>query len=284
MSGGSSTTGDKTDTGKAALAPPRVIRPNRSQPIWDNVDPETWLQADDVVRSIWAFVVSADLTALYDRIKARGSGPGRSAADPAVLLSLWLRATIDGVGAAREVERLANCQLAYMWLRHGVPVNYHGLADFRLAHADVLDDLLTQHLAALTAAGVVNTDDIIVDGTKVAASAGRDTLRRRRTLTEIEAEARTRVAALKAEVEADPAAADNRRQAARVRAARETAKRACLALEKLKEIEAERAQRAKTSPKEVARLSGSLVISRIRAGWRVLAAVVWAVPATPRWL
>ena len=50
-----------------------------------------------------------------------------------------------------------------MWLRHGVPVNYHGLADFRLAHADVLDALLTTHLAALVAAKIVSVDDIILE-------------------------------------------------------------------------------------------------------------------------
>ena len=88
---------------------------------------------------------------MYDRIKARGSAPGRSAADPAVLFALWLLATINGIGSARELERCCEECLPYMWLRHGVPVNYHGLADFRLAHADLLDDLLTNHLATLMA-------------------------------------------------------------------------------------------------------------------------------------
>jgi hypothetical protein len=56
--------------------------------------------------------------------------------------------------------------LAYRWLSCGVPINDHGLADFRVTHADMLDDLLTQSLAVFMAEGFIDTDEIIVDGTK----------------------------------------------------------------------------------------------------------------------
>jgi hypothetical protein len=36
------------------------------------------------------------------------------------------------VGSARELERLAQSDAAYRWLAGGVPLNYHGLADFRV--------------------------------------------------------------------------------------------------------------------------------------------------------
>jgi transposase len=244
---------DDTTTDTTA-GEPRVIRPQRNAPIFDVFDPDAWLPADHVARAVWAFVEAQDLSRLYDRIKARGSAPGRPAADPAVLFALWLTATIDGIGSARELERATKTNLAYMWLAQGVPVNYHGLADFRLAHADLLDDLLTSHLAALVAAGIANPVEIIIDGTKIAASANKDTYRRKGTLGEIEKEARERVDALKADVEADPGAGDRRRKAAEMRAVRERAERAEKAQQKLAEIEKEREERAKTSPKEVAEM------------------------------
>jgi hypothetical protein len=37
---------------------------------------------------------------------------------------------------------LTERDLAYRWVSCGVPINYHGLADVRVAHADVLEDLL----------------------------------------------------------------------------------------------------------------------------------------------
>ena len=55
------------------------------------------------------------------------------------MLSLWLYATVEGVGSARELERLAQSDAAYRWLAGGVPLNYHGLADFRVESVEVLD-------------------------------------------------------------------------------------------------------------------------------------------------
>ena len=40
-------------------------------------------------------------------MKSRDGEAGRPAADPAVMLALWLYATVEGVGSARELERLA---------------------------------------------------------------------------------------------------------------------------------------------------------------------------------
>ena len=188
----------------------RVVRPNRAQLSWGLVDPEAWLPADHMARLVWAFVETLDLTALYDKVKARDGEPGRPPADPAVQLALWLLATIEGVGSARELDRLTERDLAYRWLSCGVLINYHGLADFRVAHGEVLDALLSTSLAAFMAEGLVNVDEIIVDGTKVTASAGKGSFKRAARLDETEAAAKARVAELKAEVDADPAANSKR--------------------------------------------------------------------------
>lgn len=240
--------GNSTDErGKA-----RVVRPNRAQLAWDLVDPEAWLPADHMARLVWAFVETLDLAPLYDKVKAREGEAGRPAADPTVSLALWLLATIEGVGAARALDRLTERDLAYRWLSCGVPINYHGLADFRVAHADVLDELLTKSLAAFMAEGLVDPDEVIVDGTKVKASAGKSSFKRAVRLDEAEAAAKERVERLKAEVDADPAANSKRREAARERAARETQERAAKARATLAEIEKEKQKRAQRSPKEVA--------------------------------
>jgi transposase/endonuclease V-like protein UPF0215 family len=243
-----------SDTSGPQRPEPRVIRPRRNEPRFDVFDPDAWLPADHVARAVWAFVERQDLSRLYDAIKARGSVPGRPAADPAVLFALWLLGTIDGVGSARELERTTGSDLAYMWLAQGVPVNYHGLADFRIAQADLLDDLLSSHFAALVAAGIANPVEIIIDGTKIAASANKDTYRRKASLGDITKDARERVEALKKDVDTDPSAGDRRRKAAQTRAERERAERAEKAQQTLAEIEKEREERAKTSPKEVAEM------------------------------
>ena len=133
-----------------------------------------------------------------------------------------------------------------------VPINYHGLADFCVTHGEVLDALLSTSLAAFMAEGLVTVDEIIVDGTKVTASAGKSSFKRAARLDETEAAAKARVAELKAEVDADPAANSKRRVAARERAARDIQERAAKAKATLEAIEKEKESRAKRSPKEVA--------------------------------
>src|SRR5258708_12980676 len=185
-------------------------------------------------------------------MEGREGRAGRPAADPGVLFALWLLATMDGVGSARELDRLTSQDLVSRWVACGVRVNYRGLADFRVAHADVVEGLVTKRVGGLRAGGVFEGDEIVVDGTKIKASAGKSSYKRALRLDEAEAAAKGRVVALKAEVDADPAASSKRTQAARARGLRQTQERIEKARAKLAEIEAEKAKRSKRSPKEVA--------------------------------
>ena len=152
----------------------RFIQADRFQTRWDFIDLEALLPSDHRARIVLSFVESLELSPLYDVIKSREGEPGRPPPDPAVVLALWLYATIEGVGSARQLERLAQRDLAYRWIAGGVPLNYHGLADFRVAHVAVLDRLLTESVTALIAEGVITLAEIVVDGTKVRANASRD--------------------------------------------------------------------------------------------------------------
>src|SRR5712664_671612 len=145
----------------------RFIRADRFQTRWDFVDLEALLPSDHRARIVTSFVESLDLKPLYDAIKAREGEPGRPPPDPAVLLALWLYATIEGVGSARRLERLAQRDLAYRWIAGVVPWNYHGFADFRVEHVEVLVRLLSESITALIDDGVVSIAEIVVDGTKV---------------------------------------------------------------------------------------------------------------------
>jgi transposase len=101
-----------TDASGDVRGKARVVRANRAQLSWALVDPEGWLPADHVARLVWSFVATLDLAALYDKVEAREGEPGRPAADPAVQLALWLLATIEGIGSARELDRLSERDLA----------------------------------------------------------------------------------------------------------------------------------------------------------------------------
>ena len=231
----------------------RVVRPDRGQLRWDMIDLEGLLPTDHRARVVWSFVESLDLSELYERVRSREGEAGRPAADPAVMLALWLYATVEGIGSARELERLAQSDAAYRWLAGGVPLNDHGLADFRVESVEVLDRLLTQSVTALIGEGLVRLSEIAVDGTKIRASASKKSFKTDEKLLKVEAAVAERLTALKQELTSDPGASNRRRQAAQERAAREVKERAAKARAALERLEAERTARAKTHAKDEAR-------------------------------
>jgi transposase len=228
----------------------RVLEANRSQLSWDLIDLEALLAADHRARLVWRFVETLDLAAFYAAIGSREGGAGHPAADPKVLLALWLYATLEGVGSARELDRLVGRDVAYRWLAGGVPVNYHGLSDFRVGWHEELDRLLIESVTALVSEGLVTLDEIAVDGTKVRAPASARSFTRGGRLARIERQAAERVARLRAEVAADPSAASRRRQAAQERAAREAEAKVEKARDALDRLRREKAAREKTHPRE----------------------------------
>ncbi|MGZ5842416.1 MAG: transposase [Xanthobacteraceae bacterium] len=149
-----------------------------------------------------------------------------------MLLALWLYATADGIGSARALARLCDHHTIYRWICGGVGVNHTMLSEFRLDSGEFLDRLLTRSLAALMQEGLMTLDEVITDGTKVRAAASRSSMRRRQTLTELEAKARARVAELKQELEADSAAGERRLSKRRLSAAEDRARRVAAALAK----------------------------------------------------
>lgn len=231
----------------------RYLEADREQLRWDMVDLNSQLALDHRARVVWAFVEGLDLSGLYARIRAREDRPGRPPPDPKVLLGLWLLATLEGVGSARQLDRLCERDVAYRWLCGGVPVNYHGLSDFRCEHAEELDRLLTESLTALVAEGIVKPAEIALDGTKVRASAGRGSFRKAAKLADLEGWAGHRVKQLKEEVGSDPAASEKRRQAAQRRGAEDVARRAEAARRALEKLQAEKAERAKRHKKAEAK-------------------------------
>jgi transposase len=212
------------------------------------------LPPDHDARSIWAYVEGMDLSGLYQQILAVEGHPGRPPIDPKILMALWLYATCEGVGSARELDRLCRDHVAYQWLCGDVSVNHHTLSDFHTDHGELLSQLLTESVATLMHQGLVNLKRVAQDGMRVRASAGTASFRRRRTLENCLEEAHAQVAALKAELEADPAQGTKRQRAAQERAARERAARVAKALDELAKLESKMEARKKGS-QENARVS-----------------------------
>lgn len=228
----------------------RVMAAQRNQIELRACDLDSLLGADHAARTVWAFAQSLDLRPLHARIKSVEHAAGRPAIDPVILVALWLWATIDGVGSAREIDRLCERDDAYRWICGGVGVNYHTLAEFRTRHVEWLDAQLTRSIASLLERKLVTLAVVSQDGMRVRASAKAASFRRRGRLEKFLHEARAQLEALKAELDEDAGAGTRRKQAARERAVREREERVARALATMHEIEA-REPAKKNQNKEV---------------------------------
>jgi transposase len=232
----------KPQADAAPLGAPRLREPERDQIELRAMDIDSLIGEDHLARVIWAYVEGLDLSELENRIKARGDRPGHPATSPRLLLALWLYATSQGVGSARALERLCNSHDAYRWLCGGVSMNHHTLGDFRVDCADLLDRLLSEHLAALAKAKLVDLHTLAQDGVRIRANAGTASFRRAPTLDKHLATAQAVVEELKREVAADPDASNQRIRAAKKRAARERSEHVQAAQAALAEIKRKRQQ------------------------------------------
>ena len=226
----------------------RVVEVNRAQMRLVPMDLESLLPVDHQARAVWAFVDRLDLGEFYARIESREGKAGRPATDPQIFLALWIYATLDGVGSAREIERLCRYHLAYQWICGGVNVNHHSLSDFRNQATDLLNGLLTQSVTILVSEGLVELRRVAQDGMRVRASAGASSFRTRAGLNKLRKMAREQVQTLAKEIEDDPGAAAKREEAAKKKAAEDRVKRIDRALEEM--AEAERRKRSNNGKKK----------------------------------
>jgi transposase len=212
------------------LGAPRLRRAERRQVSLRPLSLEDLLPADHRARFVWSFAERLDLSTLYGAIKAVEGHPGHPPADPRLLLALWLCATAEGVGSARELDRLCREHTGFEWLCGGVGVNHTTLAEFRVAHGAVLERLLVDSFAAMLKTGHASLERVAQDGMRVRAAAGAASFRRRASLERCRAEAAAEVVRLRAELDADPGVASRRQAAARQRAAADRERRVGAAL------------------------------------------------------
>jgi transposase len=224
--------------GKRGQGSPRLLQADRSQVELRASDLESLLCEDHRARLVWGYVVHQDLSKLIEAVKARGSNAGRAAIDPRILFALWLYATLDGVGSGREVARLSLEHDAYRWICGGVSVNYHAVNDFRAGNEALMDELLTDNVAALAAVGAISLERVAQDGMRVRADAGAASFRRQASLQEHLSQARELVQAIKTQAQTDPGRAKRQAQAAKLRAAQEREERIRQALAQLPEVAA----------------------------------------------
>ena len=225
-----------------ALGRARLREPVRDEVKLRAYDLDSLIDAEHPARVIWAYASKVDMTAFEAGVRSREGRPGMAQTSPHLLLALWLYATTDGIGSARALARACESTSAYRWLCGEVGVNHRILSEFRSDQGGRIEQLLCDHVASLSTAGLIDLDEVAQDGVRIRANAGAASFRRRKTLKAELAKARRLLRRL-ARQNDDDTPSSGRQQ----RAAQERADRVKAALANLKEVEKLRAKREKTN-------------------------------------
>jgi transposase len=253
-----STPGTPRPQPKAETLPARarIKLVERNQIVFRSVDVEGLIGEEHPARAIWEFVGQLDLRAYEQPIQAVEGVAGRPVWDPRLLISIWIYAYSRGISSAREICRRLAYEPAFQWLAGLEVINYHTLSDFRVAYDQQLTELFSNSLGVMSAAGLVDLERTMHDGSKVKALAGADSFRREQTV-----QAHLEAARQQVEAMGDPRADESARQrAARQRAARQRQERLEQALKELDQI---RQTKNDAKEKESARVSLSDPTARI---------------------
>ena len=238
------------DRGEESGLKVRVKAVDREQMVMRAVDVERLIDEDHPARSIWEFVGRQDLGRFYREIKTVEGGLGRTPWDPRMMITLWVFAYSEGVGSAREIERLCEYHPAYQWITGMSVVNYHSLSDFRVENGEALKKLFVEILAALESQGLITMTRVMQDGTKLEAAASKSSFRKEGKLRGLLRVAAEQVEALE-QTEEGQENSERVRQAKR-RASRERKKRLEAAL---KELESVRESKSGREEKDKVRVS-----------------------------
>src|SRR5919198_121597 len=128
-----------------------------------------WLADDHLSWFVLEVVDELDLAAFYAAY--RYDGHGRAAHDPAIMVALLVYAYAIGVRSSRAIERHCREDVAFRVITANHAPDHATIARFRVRHENAIAGLFGGVLELCAKAGLVEVGMVIVDGTRIAASA-----------------------------------------------------------------------------------------------------------------
>lgn len=150
-----------------------VAGADRSQPSLFPACVDDWIDADNPVRVIDAFVDALDLAAL-GFAGVTPAATGRPSYHPAVLLKLYVYGYLNRVQSSRRLEREAGRNVEVMWLTDRLAPDHKTIADFRRDHGTALQQVCARFVHLCREMGLLVGGRVAIDGSKFKAVNNRD--------------------------------------------------------------------------------------------------------------
>ena len=134
---------------------------------------DDWIDGDNPVRAIDAFVDKLDLSGLgFDGVAPEATG--RPSYHPSVLLKLYIYGYLVRVQSSRRLEREAGRNVEVMWLTSRLTPDHKTIADFRKDSGPAIKQVCVQFIELCRLMGLLTTASVAIDGSKFKAVNTRD--------------------------------------------------------------------------------------------------------------
>ena len=177
---------------------------------------EDYVDGDNPVRAIEAFVAALDLEQLGFRHAGSGIGAGQPPYDPADLLKLYLYGYVNRIRSSRGLEREAGRNLELIWLMKRLVPGYRTIAKFRQDNWGALKAANREFVLVVRELGLVGGEVVAIDGAFFDGNASKASIKTQRRIAKRLAEIEQEIEAYGAVLEANDSA-----EAARPPAGRE---------------------------------------------------------------
>jgi transposase len=134
---------------------------------------EDWIDGDNPVRAIDAFVDALDLAELgFDGVEPAETG--RPSYHPSALLKLYVYGYLNRVQSSRRLEREAGRNVEVMWLLGRLIPDHKTVADFRKDNGRAIREVCARFVELCREMGLLAKASVAIDGSKFKAVNNRD--------------------------------------------------------------------------------------------------------------
>lgn len=153
---------------------------------------EECLPPSHLARFVVEVIAQLDLSSIYSEY----GGKGGMALAPEILLGLLIYGYATGVFSCRGIERATHESIPFRFIAGNLHPDHDTIAHFRSRFLEQIQELFVQVLEKAVESGVLQLEDISIDGTKIHADASKSQAVSHKRLGEIQIQLRREVAEL----------------------------------------------------------------------------------------
>lgn len=146
---------------------------NRTQSVLFPERLDDWIDQDNPVRAVDAFVVGLDL-ARFGFERAQPADTGRPGYHPATLLKIYIYGYLNRIQSSRRLEREAQRNLELIWLTGRLMPDFKTIADFRRDNGEAIRQTCKEFVLLCQGLGLFEEGTVAIDGSKFKAVNNRD--------------------------------------------------------------------------------------------------------------